>query len=96
MEDLVTGSKGNHKLVMSLRKTCNLTGIVDAISFDPGEILLETEMGMLMIRGNDLHVKRIMLEKGEVDVEGKIDSLTYSNDSGIAAKGESLLGRLFK
>lgn len=96
MEDLMTGSKGQHKMVMAGRKTCNLTGVVDTISFDLNEILLETEMGMLMIKGSDLHVKKIMLEKGEVDVEGKIDSLTYSEHTSLATRGESLFSRLFK
>ena len=49
-----------------------------------------------MIKGSDLHVKRLTLEKGEVDLEGRIDSLTYSDHTTLAAKGESLLGRLFK
>ena len=60
------------------------------------EVLLETEQGMLMIKGNDLHVSRLMLDKGEVDVDGKIDSLTYSESAGYGAKGESLFARLFK
>ena len=66
------------------------------LSFDLAEILLETDQGMLMIKGSDLHVNRLTLEKGEVDVEGKIDSLTYSEVSGYGNKGESLLGKLFK
>lgn len=73
-----------------------LTGVVDVISFDLGEIILETEMGTLMIKGNDLHVKRLTLEKGEVDMEGKIDSLEYSEHVSLSAKGQSFLGRLFK
>lgn len=47
-----------------------------------------------MIRGSDLHVNRLTLEKGEVDVEGKIDSLTYS-DSVAKPTGTSILSRLF-
>lgn len=92
----MTGSKGQHKLALSGRKSCNLTGIIDAISFDISEVLLETEMGMLMVKGSDLHVKRLTLEKGEVDLEGRIDSLTYSDHTTLASRGESLLGRLFK
>ena len=57
---------------------------------------LETEQGMLMIKGNDLHVNRLTLDKGEVDVDGRIDSFTYSEQSGVAGKGESFLSRLFK
>lgn len=96
MEDLITGSKTGHKLVMTGRRSCNMTGIMDAVSFDPNEIILETEMGMLSIRGKELHIKRIMLEKGEADVDGNIDSFTYSNQGGLSAKGESLFNRLFK
>ena len=51
---------------------------------------------MLMIKGNNLHVNRLSLEKGEVDVEGQIDSLTYSELSGMGQKGESFFGKLFK
>ena len=66
------------------------------LSFDENEIILETEQGMLMIKGNELHVNRLMLDKGEVDVDGRIDSFTYSEQSNMAARGESLLARLFK
>ena len=72
-----------------------ITGVVDVLSFDLTEILLETDQGMLMIKGSDLHVNRLTLEKGEVDVEGKIDSLTYSDSAGHG-NGTSLLGRLFR
>ncbi|MBQ9990119.1 MAG: sporulation protein YabP [Lachnospiraceae bacterium] len=96
MEDLNSTGKGQHKMAISARKTCSLTGIIDAVSFDLNEVLLETDLGMLMIKGSELKVKRLTLEKGEVDLEGRIDSLTYSDHSSLSAKGESLLGRLFK
>ena len=49
-----------------------------------------------MIRGQELHMNRLTLEKGEVDIEGKVDSLVYSDNAGENGKGESLLGRLFR
>ena len=82
--------------MLTNRRTCMVSGVSDVLSFDLAEILLETDQGMLMIKGSDLHVNRLTLEKGEVDVEGKIDSLTYSEVSGYGSKGESLLGKLFK
>ena len=66
------------------------------ISFDIAEILLETEQGMLTIKGADLHVNRLTLEKGEVDIEGKIDSFVYSEQKGENGKDTSFLGRLFR
>ena len=61
------------------------------------EILLDTQQGMLTIKGKDLHVTRLNLEKQEVDLEGTIDSLTYT-EGGIHGQkaGENLLKRLFK
>lgn len=96
MEDLNSINKRSHKMTLSNRRTCNLTGVSDVLSFDVNEIILETDQGMLMIKGKDLHVNRLTLEKGEVDIEGKVDSFTYSEQIGTGNKGESLLARLFK
>ncbi len=89
-------ARSAHKIVISNRKSGVLSGVIDVLSFDVGEILLETELGMLMIKGNDLHVNRLTLEKGEIDIEGRIDSFTYSDMKESQRKNESLLGRLFK
>ncbi len=85
-----------HKLILSNRRTGTITGVSDVISFDITEVLLETEQGMLMIKGADLHVNRLTLEKGEIDIEGRIDSLAYSEVTSYQKQGESLIGRLFK
>ena len=85
-----------HKLILSNSRTGTITGVSDVISFDITEILLETEQGMLMIKGADLHVNRLTLEKGEVDIEGRIDSLAYSDVTSFQKQSESLIGRLFK
>jgi len=85
-----------HKLSLLNRKGCTLTGIVDVLSFDVNEVLLETDQGMLMIRGKELHVNRLSLEKGEVDVDGRVDSLTYSEGHNTATKNESLISKLFR
>ena len=67
-----------HKLIVNNRKTSMVTGVLDVLSFDLNEILLETEQGMLMVKGTDLHVNRLSVEKGEVDLSGNIDSIAYS------------------
>ncbi len=86
-----------HKLVVSNRKTATVTGVLDVLSFDLNEILLETEQGMLMVKGTDLHVNRLSVEKGEVDLSGSIDSIAYSDISQSAGKtAESFLSKLFK
>ncbi|MCI9139244.1 sporulation protein YabP [bacterium 1XD42-8] len=86
----------SHKLTLNNRRTCIITGVSDVLSFDVGEILLETDQGMLMIKGSDLHVNSLTLEKGEVDIEGKMDSFTYSESVGNGKQGESFFSKLFK
>lgn len=95
MEDL-SGNSRVHKVVMTNRRNCTVNGVNDVLSFDIHEILLETEQGMLMIKGDDLHVSRLTLEKGEVDIDGKVDSFTYSDVANAGHKNESLLSRLFR
>ena len=85
-----------HKLLLNNRRTGTVSGVTDVISFDIAEILLETEQGMLTIKGTDLHVNRIALDKGEVDIEGRIDSMGYSEITDFQRTGASLLSRLFK
>lgn len=96
VEDNSSVNKRVHKLVMSNRRTCNLTGVSDVLSFDENEIILETDQGMLMMKGKELHVSRLMLDKGEVDVDGRIDSITYSEQGTKSERTDSLLGRLFR
>jgi len=95
MEDLNQGAR-THKVSMTNRKNCSINGVNDVLSFDIHEILLETEQGMLMIKGDELHVSRLTLDKGEVDVSGRIDSFTYSEVAAGGHQTESLLTRLFR
>lgn len=85
-----------HKLVLNNRRTSLVTGVLDVLSFDLNEILLETEQGMLMVKGSDLHVNRLSLEKGEVDLSGTIDSISYSEVHASGKQGENILSKLFR
>ena len=96
MEELYKQGKGNHKLSLTNRGALVVNGVVDVISFDLNEVLLETEAGMLCVKGQDLHVNRLTLEKGEADISGTIDSLFYSEISGYGQKAESFFRRLFQ
>ncbi len=95
MEDLNGGTR-THKVTMTNRRTCTINGVSDVLSFDVHEILLETAQGMLMIKGDELHVNRLTLDKGEVDIDGRIDSFTYSDAAAGSHQNESFLSKLFR
>lgn len=96
MEERQLPKAQNHKIVVNNRKTSVVTGVLDVLSFDLNEILLETEQGMLMVKGTDMHVNRLSLEKGEVDLSGNIDSIVYSEIRAGSKSGESFLTKLFR
>ena len=96
MDDRSGSVSKAHKVLLANRKSGAFSGVIDVLSFDVSEILLETELGMLLIKGHDLHVNRLSLEKGEIDIEGRIDSLTYSEVKNAGKQAESFLGRLFR
>ena len=54
----------NHSITLYNRSSGVVTGVRDVISFDLNEIILDTEQGILMIHGDELHVTRLTVEKG--------------------------------
>lgn len=90
-------TQGKHMLKLADRRDGRLTGVRDVVCFQETEIILLTEGGMLHIKGEELHVKRLDLEKQEVDLAGKIDSLIYSDGSIRKDRGgEGIMKRLFR
>lgn len=85
-----------HKVVFNNRKSGMVTGVLDVISFDLNEILLETELGLLTVKGTDLHVNRLNLEKGEVDLAGNVDSFAYSGSNQSVRHEDGFFAKLFK
>ncbi|MGN0356059.1 MAG: sporulation protein YabP [Muricoprocola sp.] len=85
-----------HRISVIGRKSGTVSGISDVLSFDENEILLDTELGLLTIKGKNLHIGRLSLELGEVDMEGEIDSLLYSQRGHKKKKEGSLARRLFQ
>jgi sporulation protein YabP len=65
-------------LTLSSREKLSLTGVVKVHSFDENLIIVDTQEGTLTIKGHNLHVNMLTLEKGEASIDGKVDSLTYS------------------
>ena len=71
-----------HKLTLEGRNRLNLTGITEVESFDEGMVVLHTTRGVLVVRGQGLHLQMLSLDGGQVLVDGTVDSLTYEDDTG--------------
>ncbi|MGN0165619.1 MAG: sporulation protein YabP [Lachnospiraceae bacterium] len=84
----------SHNITVRDRREINLTGVLDVKSFDELEVLLETELGMLLIKGKGLAVKNLSLEQGIVQLEGEPAALVYTRQE-VKKNKESLAKRLF-
>ena len=85
-----------HKIVLCNRGSADITGVTDVVSFDENQVVLDTDQGMLTVKGKNLHISRLTIEKGEADIEGTVDSLVYSSNEALRKAGESVFARLFK
>ena len=83
-----------HNLIMENRAKLSLTGVKDIHSFDDELVLVETEMGILTIKGSDLKMNKLNIENNELIVEGKILALVYSDNETL--KKGNMFGKIFK
>ncbi|WP_419095579.1 sporulation protein YabP [Alkalihalobacterium alkalicellulosilyticum] len=84
-----------HDIKLRGRRKLDITGVKQVESFDNEEFLLETEMGFLSIRGQNLHMKNLNVEQGLVSIEGRIYDLVYL-DQAQGDKSKGFFGKLFK
>lgn len=66
-----------HKLTLNERKKLTVTGVTEVVSFEENAVILKTALGTLMIQGNQLQLKTLSLEGGQMDVEGSVSALIY-------------------
>ena len=82
-----------HQIILTDREEMLVEGVLNLGSFDEQEIAMETEHGALLIKGQELNIKQLNLDKGSVVIEGLIRYISYDDES-RSKKG--LLGRLLK
>ena len=85
----------NHSVSINERKNILITGVKKIDSFDEEEFYLETTMGDLIIKGEELEIIKLDTYQGNVSIKGKVDSLTYTED-GKKNKESGVFNKLFK
>ena len=86
---------GSHELKLIDRREISLTGIRKITSFDSEEFLLESNMGVILIKGSNLEIMKLDTHDGNVKIKGKINGFNYL-DNKEKSKEESIISKLFK
>ena len=81
-------------LVLENREKLSISGVNDVLSFDDQVVIIETELGMLTVKGENLKINKLSIDTADVIVEGRINNLLYSEQH-IKNEG-GILGKIFK
>ena len=82
-------------LVLENREKLSISGVNDVLSFDDQVVIVETELGLLTIKGENLRINKLSIDTSEVVVEGEIYNLAYSEND-INQKSNSIFSKIFK
>lgn len=96
MADEKKAAASTHRIMMDDREKISICGVEEVLTFDEETIMIETSMGMLTIKGINLHVNKLNLEKTELEVDGEIESLIYSDGDTYGKPGKSLFSKIFR
>ena len=82
-------------LILENRSKLSISGVLDVLSFDDQVVILETELGLLTVKGENIRINKLSIDTSEVIVEGDISNLSYSDKSSEKNKS-SLMSKIFK
>ncbi len=97
MESKGEGTK--HRVTVTDRGLTSVEGVEHVGSFDEEEIVLDTKMGVLILKGEGLHIIQLNLDEGNLLVEGFVKSVDYADErssKSLKGKGKGLIQRLLK
>ena len=82
-------------LILENRKKLSVSGVNDVLSFDDEIVMIETELGLLTVKGDNLKINKLSIDTSEVIVEGEISYLAYS-DKDIENSRGNFISKRFK
>ncbi len=97
MDDIRNNNNNKFQnIILENREKLNITGVVDVLSFDDQIIIIETELGLLTIKGENLKISKLSLDTSDFIVDGNVQSLTYSDSDVGIKKNKNILSKIFK
>ena len=94
MDNVNVYDNTKHEVKVIDRNLIYLSGISKIISFDSEEFLMESVMGIILLKGQDLEIVKLDTHDGRVSIKGIFNSMLY--DDGKKKDNESFIGKIFK
>ena len=95
MNEIKNAQTQVHEVSVKGRKQMSINGVKDVISFDENQVELVTVCGEMTVEGRELHVSRLDLDLGVVELDGTVDRLYYPDEGSDNGAKRGILSRLF-
>lgn len=89
-------SNSIQNVILENREKLTISGVLDVLSFDDQIVIVETELGLLTVKGENLRINKLSLDTTEIIVEGTISNLAYSEKTLDKKASGSFIGKIFK
>ncbi len=95
MDDVKDLRRKEHKLSLESREKLYVSGVTDVDSFNDNTVIISTQLGDLVIKGNELHINSLNINDGNIAIHGHIYSCIYTENA-ITKKDRNFFKSLFK
>ena len=92
-ETKIEDKKSN--LTLENRRKLTINGVIEVINFNENQILLNTDVGTMLVKGQGLKMNKLDVQNGDVIITGKVDSFVYTSEKSKVKK-DSVIARLFR
>ena len=89
------GQVAIQNVILENREKLSISGVLDVLSFDDQIVILETELGLLTVKGDDLRINKLSLDTTEVIINGEIFNLGYS-EKDVNQKSGGIFSKIFR
>lgn len=83
-------------ILLESREKLTISGVSDVLSFDDQIVIVETELGLLTIKGENLKINKLNIDTSDFSLNGHISSLSYSEGGFEGTKNTNILSKIFK
>lgn len=78
------------------REKLNVSGVIDVESFNDETVVVDTELGLLVIRGENLHINKLNIDNAELNIEGNIISCEYNDSDSSKSNATGFFAKMFR
>ena len=83
-------------LILENRGKLSISGVLDVLCFDDQVVIVETELGLLTVKGENIRINKLSIDTSEVIVEGDVSYMAYSDNKNAEKSKGNLISKIFK